>query len=232
MNSSAQPASAGRVLLINLNHYDQPYPVYPLGLAYVDGALRAAGYTTRIWDVHCPSQSMTECATEFRPDFVGLSMRNIDNVQAHNPRSFTQEVLSYVRQLRAVTTAPLILGGCGFSIFPKEIFELTGVDYGIQGEGERTLVRLLAALRTHSPLDGIDGLLARHADGSVHHRRHLPAATTAPLGFNPAAVRRRPSPPSPITTRRSSKPTSPKARYPACRHSVAARSSAVIARTP
>ena len=35
MNSSAQPASAGRVLLINLNHYDQPYPVYPLGLAYV-----------------------------------------------------------------------------------------------------------------------------------------------------------------------------------------------------
>ena len=177
MNSSAQSASAGRVLLINLNHYDQPYPVYPLGLAYVDGALRAAGYTTRIWDVHCPSQSMTECATEFRPDFVGLSMRNIDNVQAHNPRSFTQEVLSYVRQLRAVTTAPLILGGCGFSIFPKEIFELTGVDYGIQGEGERTLVRLLAALRTHSPLDGIDGLLARHADGSVHHRRHLPAAT-------------------------------------------------------
>ncbi len=190
MNSSAQPASAGRVLLINLNHYDQPYPVYPLGLAYVDGALRAAGYTTRIWDVHCPSQSMTECATEFRPDFVGLSMRNIDNVQAHNPRSFTQEVLSYVLQLRAVTTAPLILGGCGFSIFPKEIFELTGVDYGIQGEGERTLVRLLAALRTHSPLDGIDGLLARHADGSTwfQPRRGAEETFTSEPYHNPEIV--------------------------------------------
>ena len=167
MSDTTQIYSRGRVLLINLNHYDQPYPVYPLGLAYVAGALRAAGYTTRIWDVHRPAQSMTDCATEFRPDFVGLSMRNIDNVQAHNPRSFTQEVLSYVRQLRAVTSAPLILGGCGFSIFPREIFELTGVDYGIQGEGERTLVSLLSALREGRPLDGIAGLLARRDDGST-----------------------------------------------------------------
>jgi radical SAM superfamily enzyme YgiQ (UPF0313 family) len=156
-----------RILLLNLNSYDQPYPVYPLGLAYLEGALREAGYTTRLWDGRMSSESMEEAIAGFEPDLVGVSMRNIDNVQYHNPRSFVQDVVDCCRRIRAATAAPLVLGGSAFSVFPRELFELTGVDYGIQGEGEHTLLRLIACLQKGAALDGIGGLYYRDAAGAV-----------------------------------------------------------------
>jgi radical SAM superfamily enzyme YgiQ (UPF0313 family) len=163
----AASAASARVLLINFNRYDQPYPVYPLGLAYLDAALRSAGHVTHIWDVRAGDATLEASVRDFRPDFVGLSLRNIDNVQCHNPLSFVHELLDCCRRLRAQTTAPLILGGGGFSMFPRELLALTGVDYGIRGEGERALVRLLAALQARIPPDAIAGLVYRGADGAI-----------------------------------------------------------------
>jgi radical SAM superfamily enzyme YgiQ (UPF0313 family) len=163
----AASAASARVLLINFNRYDQPYPVYALGLAYLDAALRSAGHVTHIWDVQAGDGTLEATVTDFRPDFVGLSLRNIDNVQCHNPQSFVHELLDCCRRLRAQTTAPLILGGSGFSMFPRELLALTGVDYGIRGEGEGALVRLLAALQARTPPDAIAGLVYRGADGAI-----------------------------------------------------------------
>ncbi len=165
------PESApARVLLINLNKYDQPYPVYPAGVAYIDGALRAAGHVTGIWDARMAVEPLEDCVARFRPDFVGISLRNIDNVQCHNPKSFIHELVGLCRRVRAATAAPIVLGGSGFSVFPREIFALGGIDYGIHGAGERTLVRLIAALRAgggDAALGGIAGLVFRGGDGAV-----------------------------------------------------------------
>jgi radical SAM superfamily enzyme YgiQ (UPF0313 family) len=170
MSPNAPERTPARVLLVNLNKYDQPYPVYPVGVAYIDGALRAAGHVTEIWDARMAQESLEACVARCAPDFVGLSLRNIDNVQCHNPRSFIHELVEQCRRVRAATTAPLILGGSGFSVFPREIFELGGIDYGICGEGERTIVRLVEALRSgggEAALAGIPGLVFRGADGAV-----------------------------------------------------------------
>jgi radical SAM superfamily enzyme YgiQ (UPF0313 family) len=159
-----------RVLLVNLNSYDQPYPVYPVGMAYIDGALRAAGHETGIWDARMTPESLEDCVARFRPDFVGLSMRNIDNVQCHNPKSFIHDLVGFCRRVRAVTAAPVILGGSGFSVFPREIFQLGGIDYGIHGAGERAFVRLIAALRDgggDAALGAISGLVFRNVAGAV-----------------------------------------------------------------
>ena len=180
----AATAASARVLLINFNRYDQPYPVYPLGLAYLDAALRTAGYATRIWDVQASGATIEASVADFQPDFIGLSLRNIDNVQCHNPLSFVHELLDCYRRLRARTTAPLILGGGGFSVFPREFLALTGVDYGIRGEGESALVQLLAALQAGTPPDAIAGLVYRGADGAIRsnpRRAPEPAFHTAPV---------------------------------------------------
>jgi len=124
---SSQAAAPTRVLLVNINRYDQPYPVYPLGLAYIEGALRSAGHQTRIWDVLADTATLEKTVGEFKPDFIGLSLRNIDTVQCLNPHSFVPEMVECCQRLRAVTSVPLILGGSGFSIFPRELFALTGV---------------------------------------------------------------------------------------------------------
>jgi radical SAM superfamily enzyme YgiQ (UPF0313 family) len=163
--SFSLPATPLRVLLINLNSYDQPYPVYPLGVAYIDGALTEAGHETRIWDGRMSRESLEETIAAFAPHLVGVSIRNVDNVQYHNPRSFVQEAVDCCQRLRTLTSVPLVLGGSAFSVFPKEIFEATGVDFGIQGEGERTLLSLIAALQTGAPLESIAGLYHRDAEG-------------------------------------------------------------------
>jgi len=164
---SSQAAAPTRVLLVNINRYDQPYPVYPLGLAYIEGALRSAGHQTRIWDVLADTATLEKTVGEFKPDFIGLSLRNIDTVQCLNPHSFVPEMVECCQRLRAVTSVPLILGGSGFSIFPRELFALTGVEYGIAGEGEQPLVALLAALKDGTAPEKIPGVVCRNSAGST-----------------------------------------------------------------
>jgi len=175
MVSPPHPGST-KVLLVNLNRYDQPYPVYPLGLAYIDGALREAGYQTRIWDGHCAAVPPEDWVRDWQPDFIGLSLRNIDNVQCHNPRSFVRELTDCCERLRAMTTAPIILGGSAFSVFPRELLALSGADYGISGEGEGVLVPLLDALRAGRPPGELPGLVRRDAGRGVREVPRLPCA--------------------------------------------------------
>ena len=165
--TSRLPATSVRILLVNLNNYDQPYPVYPLGIAYLDGALRGKGHLTSVWDPRTSKGGVEAAIREFVPHVVGISVRNIDNVQSHNPRSFVQEAIDCCSQVRAATGAVTVMGGSAFSVFPRELFEATGVDYGIQGEGERTLLSLIEALQAQAPLDGIAGLYRRAPDGAT-----------------------------------------------------------------
>jgi radical SAM superfamily enzyme YgiQ (UPF0313 family) len=160
-------SAPARILLVNFNTYDQPYPVYPIGLAYIEGALREDGHVVEVWDMVPPGESLEHATAKFQPDFIGISMRNIDNAQSHNPRSFTSDLLACVAKLRAVSTAPLILGGSGFSIFPEQIYQLSGVDFGIVGEGETAIRRLVRTLRGGGDLGTIGGLMFRNDEGTV-----------------------------------------------------------------
>jgi radical SAM superfamily enzyme YgiQ (UPF0313 family) len=166
-----------KVLLVNLNRYDQPYPVYPLGLAFIDGTLRGAGYATRIWDAHTATTPPDAWVRDWRPDFIGISVRNIDNVQCHNPRSFVRELTNCCERLREQTAAPLILGGSAFSVFPRELLLLSGADYGICGEGEGVIVPLLDALRAGRPPGDLPGLVCRDARGGAREVPRLACAT-------------------------------------------------------
>jgi len=182
----AAPGARPRVLLVNLNKYTQPYPVYPLGLAYINGALRATGCETLLWDTHVNRGEITGCAKNFRPDFIGLSLRNIDNAQSHNPLSFVRELADCCSSLRVVTRAPIIVGGSGFSIFPRELLELTGADYGIQGEGEAPFIALLAALRENRGGAPAAQAAARRIPGVVWRdsaRVHCNPRLVAQAGF-------------------------------------------------
>lgn len=161
------PMREKRVLLLNLNRYDQPSPVYPIGLAYVAGALRSQDYDTRIWDVRASGETLEACISAYDPGYVGISLRNIDNVQLHNPKSFVHELVEFCRRVRAATASPLILGGSGFSVFPRELYALTGVDFGIEGEGEHSLLGLIEALRRGASVEAVEGLHYRTAAGEI-----------------------------------------------------------------
>lgn len=163
-NSQSEPV---RVLLVNTNRYDQPYPVYPLSMAYLKAALTEAGVDCLCWDAYCAKESLESVIAEYAPHHVGISVRNVDNVQSHNPMSFIHELTDHCSRVRAATKATLILGGSGFSVFPEEILALTKADFGVAGEGERPFVDLLRALQAGTDHRAIAGLVWREADGAV-----------------------------------------------------------------
>jgi radical SAM superfamily enzyme YgiQ (UPF0313 family) len=163
---------ARRILLLSLNQCDSPYPVFPLGLACVDTALRRAGHVTRCLDLYADHGSLTEAVAEFQPDFVGISLRNIDDVLIRNRQTYFDPLAGLCRELRRLRPCPVILGGSGFSIFPEPLLRLADADFGITGEGEASLVALLAALESGRDYAGIAGLVFRRGDRIVCNPQH------------------------------------------------------------
>ncbi len=162
------PGSAARVLLVSTNRERQPYPVVPNGLACVASALKAAGHSVRFLDLCFTSNPVERARTEaadFDPDFVGVSVRNIDNSDAIALRHYTPEALDIVRVLRAsAPRATLIAGGAAFGVAPEALFETFDVDYAVAGDGERASVSLINALAAGESPVGIPGVVRR--DGS------------------------------------------------------------------
>lgn len=135
-----------RVLLISANVAKTPYPVYPLGMGMVAAALTDAGHEVAQYDFlqHDLSlEALRACVTEETPQIVGISIRNIDNVNLVNEQRYLDTVSKIVDVVREATSAPVVLGGSGFSLMPEEILAKVGGDYGVVGEGEALMVQFV-----------------------------------------------------------------------------------------
>jgi len=159
-----------RVLLVSTNRERQPYPVVPNGLACVASALDAAGHRVRFLDL-CfasdPVASARRAAAEFKPDVIGVSVRNIDNSDAIALRHYTPEARSVLHALRqAAPGAKVIAGGAAFGVAPEALFRDLGVDYAVAGDGERASVALVDALSSGAPIEALPGLV-RDRSGTV-----------------------------------------------------------------
>ena len=162
---------AARILLTSSNRCDQPYPVFPLGLAHLDVALRKAGHTTRWVDCQTATEPFANVLTEFCPDVVGISLRNVDDIQMQSRQTYFREAIEQCVTVRRVAQCPTVLGGTAFSIFPERLLELTGADYGIHGAGEIAFNRLIDALTTGTDPTGIRGLVYRRGQQIVINPR-------------------------------------------------------------
>jgi lipid biosynthesis B12-binding/radical SAM protein len=137
--------------LLSSNVNTDPYPVYPLGMAVVAAALDNAGHQVWQYDYLAAGGSdhgLKKALKEIAPDFVGISLRNIDNVDSFSAEQewYLAKVKMLVEIIRQATAVPIIVGGPGFSILPEEIINYIDADYGVVGEGERTLCDLIAEL--------------------------------------------------------------------------------------
>lgn len=135
-----------KVLLISANTLCEPYPVYPLALDYVAGAIEGS-HEVCCLDLNSVDENggLPGAVSAFNPDIIAISLRNIDNTDALNPQGFMGHYKQLTDSLRGCSAAPIVLGGTGFTLFAPEIMRLLAADYGIIGEGER-LALLLQAL--------------------------------------------------------------------------------------
>lgn len=168
--------------MLAVNTAASPYPVFPLGAAVIVNALRKRGHETRFFDLlialkdadlECSGledisfdqrteqikRQLAECLAEFKPECIGISLRNIESVDF-----FTYQETWSLNRLKRITaflrqsckelslSAPIVLGGPGFSLLPDVIREHTGADIGITGNGEEAFPALLERLQAGLPL--------------------------------------------------------------------------------
>jgi radical SAM superfamily enzyme YgiQ (UPF0313 family) len=189
-----------QVLLISANREFMPYPVFPLGVAYVESTLAQAGHETRVFDVNCheadaaPS-ALAATVERFRPDVVGVSVRNIDNLTYPTSVSYLGDIRVLIETCRcAAPCAPIVLGGAGYSLFPVEALESLGADIGMTGEAEGRVAQLVETIADcglriadrESKVRQIGGLVYRAADGICRTR----PATASELTFPAEGPRR------------------------------------------
>jgi radical SAM superfamily enzyme YgiQ (UPF0313 family) len=153
-----------KILLTSVNREKMPYPVFPLGLAYLAEVLKEEGYRTEVLDFcFCqdPSSDLRDALQRFQPDLVGLSLRNLDNLTYPTSVSYLKELEEVIQVCRQSSSARLIIGGSGFSLAPRELLQQLEVDYGIVGEGEEIFLQLVKCVERGEPISPSPHLLIK-----------------------------------------------------------------------
>jgi radical SAM superfamily enzyme YgiQ (UPF0313 family) len=150
-----------RVLLVNPSMNMQKLgrfaellePMPPTGIAYIAGALVAAGHLTRAVDMFAEKltgEQVLDRVRRFGPELVGMTVLT--------PSAPTCERLS--RMIRAACPgAKIVWGGVHADVFAKDILRSGAADFVVNHDGEDTIVELCAALEAgERDLSKVDGL--------------------------------------------------------------------------
>ncbi len=176
-----------RILFISANSYTKPYPVYPLGIAYLSTYLREKlhGFTIRTFDFNLNGkESFIKTLREFKPHYTGFSFRNIDDVDVNDIKEFTSEYKRGIELVREHTDSIVIIGGSGFSIFPEILFDALSPDFAIYGEGEESMYDLINSLEDQSSYKQIEGLIYRdNGELKLNQKKHF--LKNPSLAFDP-----------------------------------------------
>jgi radical SAM superfamily enzyme YgiQ (UPF0313 family) len=150
----------GRVLLINPRYPLSETPSPPLGLAYLAGALEAAGVTVRILDLVVMPKNETTLADTleaFQPEVVGITAVTMS----------AETAFDLVREVKAITPDVLtVMGGPHVTFCTEETLStVPELDVIVRGEGEQTLVDLVAEAGRRGRWKAIAGLAFRNGAG-------------------------------------------------------------------
>ena len=180
-----------RIAFISANQYKIPYPVFPIGIAYLMTYIRQQfpDAVTDLFD--CARQDLHELEAFYRAapyDLTVVSLRNIDDVNYFEQNSFVAHYKQVMQTIRRCSTSPVEIGGPAFSIFPEQLYKALRPDWGIIGEGEMSLAQLVGLLGRPDDIRKIEGLVWEDGNGGVHinDREHfLPAPA---LQMEPSAA--------------------------------------------
>jgi radical SAM superfamily enzyme YgiQ (UPF0313 family) len=166
-----------KLLLVSANRYAVPYPVYPIGLSYLHSYLspRLPHFDIHLFDFNFNTiESFREFLLSYKPDYTGISFRNIDDVDSTRKTWFISGYKEIVETVKNTVDTRIIIGGSAFSIFPREMFDFIQPEFGIHGEGEESLYQLLQCLENKTDPSAIQGLVYKTADGiRMNPRNHF-----------------------------------------------------------
>ena len=130
----------------------------PLGLAYIAGALKRAGYENHIVDMQVDDTDIQDLISSHTPRLIGFSVTTW---------TFKQ-VLEKVKHLkRRFPHLTFVAGGPHATALPEQMLD-EGFDAVVRGYGEETIVELVENLDRPDLWADIAGLSYKH-NGNVQH---------------------------------------------------------------
>jgi radical SAM superfamily enzyme YgiQ (UPF0313 family) len=160
-----------RILLVNANRLRDPIPVIPIGVCAVASALEAAGHRVEVLDLCfsvAPARSVRRAVSRFRPDIVGITIRNIDTGTGYRPEFLIDRIRSEVIEpCKRAFDGPIVIGGAAAGINGPELLAYFDLRYAVQGDGEAAMIEFAARHGAGQSLRGLPGLVIRNPDGSV-----------------------------------------------------------------
>lgn len=154
-----------RLLMVNSNRYKLPVPAMPFGLCYVSAALEKAGNEVRVLDL-CFSKNcirdISNAVSQFKPDIIGISIRNIDTVVHYKTLFHLHQVKEEVIDpIKKAFSGPVVIGGTAVGISGAEMLSYFDLEYAIRGDGEDAMVEFVRRMENNLPLNGLGGLVWR-----------------------------------------------------------------------
>lgn len=152
-----------RVLIVATNRERSPQTLVPLGACCVASSAEAGGHDVRLLDLCFSRQPVRDVETAvqmFRPDVIGLSVRNLDSCDYLNPRSYLSDVKQIADACHRCSDARVVLGGPAVSQSPREVVRRLGCELAVMGEGEVAFAGLLRAIERGEDPSGVPGVVA------------------------------------------------------------------------
>jgi radical SAM superfamily enzyme YgiQ (UPF0313 family) len=150
-----------KVLVVSANRCKNPMPVMPLGACTVADAAARAGHDVQFFDCmfeRNPAPALAREVRSFRPDVVGLSIRNIDNNDMDAPIAYYRDLPALRAAIRANTDAELIIGGAGVGVMPEALLAATGASWAALGPGETVFPEFLSAIERGKDPKSVPGI--------------------------------------------------------------------------
>lgn len=89
---------------------------------------------------------MQNTLNNYNPDYIGISIRNIDEAMMGSQTFFIDFIKTLVQSCQQSSPAPIFLGGAGFSIAPREILDYTHADFGLVGNGVNAISEFITSI--------------------------------------------------------------------------------------
>ncbi len=148
----------------------QPWPVIPYGLCCIAASAEEAGHDVRVLDLcfsRHPGKDIADAVAAFRPDVIGISIRNIDNAVGYKTRFLLDDVRERVIiPCKECFKGPMLIGGPAVGISGREMLSFFDLEYAIRGDGEQAVLEFLRRMESGAPLEGMPGLIVRR-DGQI-----------------------------------------------------------------
>lgn len=135
-------------------------PIFPIGLTYIAAELQAHRvkiFDPNLYPLELAFEELKQEVLRFKPDIVGVSIRNIDTTNFRNLHVHFKTVRPTIQLIKSLDpTIKIMVGGPGFSLFPEQIMRrVPEIDFGVYLEGEETTSELLANLDQPHHVPGI-----------------------------------------------------------------------------